>query len=70
MSDAETIYIQGVRRAYPVAFYLWYALTQTNWNVVLLGLMVVIESYPSLKVNKIIFYLLQPIVHTHQKRVI
>ena len=52
MSDADTIYIQGVRRAYPVAFYLWYALTQTNRNVVLLESHGGMESYPSLKISK------------------
>ncbi|OIN12498.1 MurR/RpiR family transcriptional regulator [Oceanisphaera psychrotolerans] len=36
MEQAETIYIQGVRRAYPVAFYLWYALMKSDNNVVLL----------------------------------
>lgn len=36
MNDAETIYIQGTRRAYPVAFYLWYALMKSDKNVVLL----------------------------------
>ncbi|MGL6259887.1 MurR/RpiR family transcriptional regulator [Vibrio sp. WXL103] len=36
MNQAETIYIQGTRRAYPVAFYLWYALMKSDKNVVLL----------------------------------
>lgn len=36
MNKAETIYIQGTRRAYPVAFYLWYALMKSDKNVVLL----------------------------------
>ncbi|WP_116472638.1 MurR/RpiR family transcriptional regulator [Zobellella maritima] len=36
MEKADTIYIQGVRRAYPVAFYLWYALMKSDNNVVLL----------------------------------
>ncbi len=36
MEQADTIYIQGVRRAYPVAFYLWYALMKSDNNVVLL----------------------------------
>ncbi|WP_413113260.1 MurR/RpiR family transcriptional regulator [Thaumasiovibrio sp. DFM-14] len=36
MDNAETLYIQGVRRAYPVAFYLWYALMKSDKNVVLL----------------------------------
>ncbi|WP_425670663.1 MurR/RpiR family transcriptional regulator [Vibrio owensii] len=36
MDGAETIYIQGTRRAYPVAFYLWYALMKSDKNVVLL----------------------------------
>ena len=36
MDQADTIYIQGMRRAYPVAFYLWYALMKSDNNVVLL----------------------------------
>ncbi|MHB9956791.1 MurR/RpiR family transcriptional regulator [Vibrio campbellii] len=36
MDGAETIYIQGTRRAYPVAFYLWYALMKSDKSVVLL----------------------------------
>ncbi|MDX1301240.1 MurR/RpiR family transcriptional regulator [Photobacterium sp.] len=36
MDKADTIYIQGMRRAYPVAFYLWYALMKSDNNVVLL----------------------------------
>ncbi|MGF1725284.1 MurR/RpiR family transcriptional regulator [Photobacterium nomapromontoriensis] len=36
LEGAETIYIQGMRRAYPVAFYLWYALMKSDNNVVLL----------------------------------
>ncbi|GAA3533829.1 MurR/RpiR family transcriptional regulator [Zobellella aerophila] len=36
MDKADTIYIQGARRAYPVAFYLWYALMKSDNNVVLL----------------------------------
>jgi DNA-binding MurR/RpiR family transcriptional regulator len=36
MDKAETIYIHGMRRAYPVAFYLWYALVNSDNNVVLL----------------------------------
>ena len=36
LDEAETIYIQGMRRAYPVAFYLWYALMKSDNNVVLL----------------------------------
>lgn len=36
LDGAETIYIQGTRRAYPVAFYLWYALMKSDNNVVLL----------------------------------
>ncbi|MGR5065485.1 MurR/RpiR family transcriptional regulator [Photobacterium sp. DNB22_13_2] len=36
LDGAETIYIQGMRRAYPVAFYLWYALMKSDNNVVLL----------------------------------
>lgn len=36
MDEADTIYIQGMRRAYPVAFYLWYALMKSDKNVVLL----------------------------------
>jgi DNA-binding MurR/RpiR family transcriptional regulator len=36
MDKANTIYIHGVRRAYPVAFYLWYALVNSDNNVVLL----------------------------------
>ncbi|WP_434635406.1 MurR/RpiR family transcriptional regulator [Vibrio sp. SCSIO 43086] len=36
MDGAQTIYIQGTRRAYPVAFYLWYALMKSDKNVVLL----------------------------------
>jgi len=36
MDKANTIYIHGVRRAYPVAFYLWYALANSDNNVVLL----------------------------------
>ncbi|MDF2153038.1 MurR/RpiR family transcriptional regulator [Vibrio sp. CAU 1672] len=36
MDKAETIYIQGTRRAYPVAFYLWYALMKSDKSVVLL----------------------------------
>ncbi|CAH0537101.1 MurR/RpiR family transcriptional regulator [Vibrio marisflavi] len=35
LDKAETIYIQGMRRAYPVAFYLWYALMKSDNNVVL-----------------------------------
>ena len=35
LEGAETIYIQGMRRAYPVAFYLWYALMKSNNDVVL-----------------------------------
>ncbi|PKH02059.1 MurR/RpiR family transcriptional regulator [Psychromonas sp. MB-3u-54] len=37
MDKANTIYIHGVRRAYPVAFYLWYALVNSDNNVVLLS---------------------------------
>ncbi|GAL02764.1 predicted transcriptional regulator of the myo-inositol catabolic operon [Photobacterium aphoticum] len=36
LENADTIYIQGMRRAYPVAFYLWYALMKSDNNVVLL----------------------------------
>ncbi|WP_038898272.1 MurR/RpiR family transcriptional regulator [Vibrio harveyi] len=36
MDGAETIYIQGTRRAYPVPFYLWYALMKSDKSVVLL----------------------------------
>ncbi len=36
IQSAETIYIQGTRRAYPVAFYLCYALMQSDKSVVLL----------------------------------
>lgn len=36
LNNAETIYIQGTRRAYPVAFYFWYALMKSDKNVVLL----------------------------------
>lgn len=36
LDEAETIYIQGMRRAYPVAFYLWYALMKSDNNVVLI----------------------------------
>lgn len=36
MDKAKTIYIQGTRRAYPVAFYLWYALMKSDKDVVLL----------------------------------
>ena len=36
LNDADTIYIQGMRRAYPVAFYLCYALMKSDNNVVLL----------------------------------
>ncbi|MEF1257987.1 MurR/RpiR family transcriptional regulator [Vibrio harveyi] len=36
MDGAETICIQGTRRAYPVAFYLWYALMKSDKSVVLL----------------------------------
>lgn len=36
LDNAETIYIQGTRRAYPVAFYFWYALMKSDNNVVLL----------------------------------
>ena len=36
MDKADTIYIQGMRRAYPVAFYLWYALMKSDNNVVFL----------------------------------
>ncbi|CAG22340.1 MurR/RpiR family transcriptional regulator [Photobacterium profundum] len=36
LDKADTIYIQGMRRAYPVAFYLWYALMKSDNNVVLL----------------------------------
>ncbi|PSU33513.1 MurR/RpiR family transcriptional regulator [Photobacterium lutimaris] len=36
LERAETIYIQGMRRAYPVAFYLWYALMKSDNNVVLI----------------------------------
>jgi DNA-binding MurR/RpiR family transcriptional regulator len=36
MDKANTIYIHGMRRAYPVAFYLWYALVNSDNNVVLL----------------------------------
>ncbi|PSW21735.1 MurR/RpiR family transcriptional regulator [Photobacterium sanctipauli] len=36
MDAADTIYIQGMRRAYPVAFYMWYALMKSDNNVVLL----------------------------------
>ncbi|MGF1700835.1 MurR/RpiR family transcriptional regulator [Photobacterium makurazakiensis] len=36
LDGAETIYIQGMRRAYPVAFYLWYALMKSDNNVILL----------------------------------
>ncbi|MCL9780758.1 MurR/RpiR family transcriptional regulator [Vibrio sp. S4M6] len=35
LDNANTIYIQGMRRAYPVAFYLWYALMKSDNNVVL-----------------------------------
>jgi DNA-binding MurR/RpiR family transcriptional regulator len=37
MDKANTIYIHGVRRAYPIAFYLWYALVNSDNNVVLLS---------------------------------
>jgi len=37
MDKANTIYIHGMRRAYPVAFYLWYALVSSDNNVVLLN---------------------------------
>jgi DNA-binding MurR/RpiR family transcriptional regulator len=37
MDKAQTIYIHGMRRAYPVAFYLWYALVNSDNNVVLLA---------------------------------
>ncbi len=36
MDNAEVIYVQGVRRAYPVAFYLCYALMKSHKKVVLL----------------------------------
>lgn len=36
LDQAETIYIQGTRRAYPVAFYLYYALMKSDKHVVLL----------------------------------
>lgn len=36
LNNAETIYIHGTRRAYPVAFYFWYALMKSDKNVVLL----------------------------------
>lgn len=36
LTQADTIYVQGIRRAYPVAFYFWYALMKSDANVVLL----------------------------------
>ncbi|MGF1740003.1 MurR/RpiR family transcriptional regulator [Vibrio profundum] len=36
LDSAETIYIQGMGRAYPISFYLWYALMKSETNVVLL----------------------------------
>lgn len=36
MNQAGTIYLHGLRRAYPVAYYLWYALLKSDNDVVLL----------------------------------
>ncbi|MHA2939893.1 MurR/RpiR family transcriptional regulator [Vibrio sp. RC27] len=36
LNNAETVYIHGTRRAYPVAFYFWYALMKSNKKAVLL----------------------------------
>lgn len=36
LNNAKTIYIHGTRRAYPIAFYFWYALMKSDKNVVLL----------------------------------
>ncbi|WED25793.1 MurR/RpiR family transcriptional regulator [Vibrio sp. DW001] len=36
LNNAETIYIHGTRRAFPVAFYFWYALMKSDKSVVLL----------------------------------
>lgn len=36
LNNAETIYIHGTRRAFPVAFYFWYALMKSDKRVVLL----------------------------------
>jgi len=36
LHNANTIYIQGVRRAYPVASYLWYVLMKSDNNTVLI----------------------------------
>ena len=36
MSEAETIYVTGVRRAFPVVYYLAYALLRADLNVVIL----------------------------------
>ena len=36
LQSASTIYIQGVRRAYPVASYLWYLLMKSDNNTILL----------------------------------
>ncbi|WP_413282975.1 MurR/RpiR family transcriptional regulator [Vibrio sp. MA40-2] len=36
LNNADTIYIHGTRRAYPVAFYFWYALMKSDKNAVLL----------------------------------
>lgn len=36
MEQADTIYINGMRRAYPVAFYIAYALMRADFNIVLL----------------------------------
>ncbi len=36
MDKADMIYIQGTRRAYPVAIYLWYVLMKSDNNVMLL----------------------------------
>ena len=36
MEQAQTIYVSGVRRAFPVAYYLTYALMRADMNVVLI----------------------------------
>ncbi len=36
LSQADTIYLQGARRAHPVAFFLWYMLSNAGRNVILL----------------------------------
>ena len=37
MNEADTIYVTGVRRAFPVTYYLAYALLRADFNVIVLG---------------------------------